>query len=422
MPILEAVGKYENLISRIKTIIVPFQKKTLWNDDTFFTAIQNVLTGGELSEESISKVVAEALFNLKVSQPQVEHVKKLIQAFPDSLKCKNSDNRLPIEQLLFYSKQEKDLGVYGTKYISTLALDGLKHNVGGENMRGGLLCMSYGGNVLQNLSTFCSDEWYLEPLKELRHHKLLMKKDIIDFKLLYYSCLGINSSKRFQYLAKWDHEALLKTTVDEGPLLHAVIQINNEQFEQFAKRGFRRCVKYSLPYYKHLLFLKDDKDQTSLDKAIKEFGEKETMTILREIFTKEASYPILHQVIVNDPKYYNLFLRWFPCMYHLRDENGRTVTQVMYSTNRTFLHDNPTIWINQSTDQLEEKDPKTKLRPFASVAYGMLGDLDLSYQILRKHPSVIDVILEQRENVVDANNSNKRSAEDTIDQDNKKKK
>ncbi|GFH49553.1 predicted protein [Chaetoceros tenuissimus] len=94
----------------------------------------------------------------------------------------------------------------------------------------------------------------------------------------------------------------------------------------------------------------------------------------------------------------------------------------MFSTNREFLHDNPTCWINQNTDQLEEQDPKTTLRPFASVAYGMLGDLDLSYKILRKHPSVIDVILEQGENAEDANNNKKRSAEDAFHKGNKKKK
>lgn len=110
-------------------------------------------------------------------------------------------------------------------------------------------------------------------------------------------------------------------------------------------------------------------------------------------------------------------------MYHLRDENGQTATQVMFSTNREFLHDNPTCWIHQTTDQLEEKDPKTTLRPFASVAYGMLGDLDLSYQILRMHPSVIDVILEQRENAVEENNDRKRNAEEKdLDNYNKKKK
>ena len=148
------------------------------------------------------------------------------------------------------------------------------------------------------------------------------------------------------------------------PILHVIIRFYKEQM---SKRGFRRLVKYSLPHYKHLLFLKDDSNQTALDLAIKEFGEEVTMTMLRKIFTKKSSYPILHQVIVYQPKYYNLFLQWFPYMYYLRDEIGRTPTQVMLSMNRALLFDNPTFWINQTTDQLEEKDPKTTLRPFASV-------------------------------------------------------
>lgn len=111
-------------------------------------------------------------------------------------------------------------------------------------------------------------------------------------------------------------------------------------------------------------------------------GEKETMTILRDVFTEdEAPYPILHQVIVHEAKYYNLFLQRFPHMFYIRDQNGRTPIQVMFSMNREFLTDNHTFWINQTTDQLEkEKDPKTTLRPFASVAYGMLADFNLSHQ------------------------------------------
>ena len=408
MSIVEAAEKQEKLISRIKETIGTLQKEKLWNDDKFFDEVKDVLKG-ELNEEEISKVVANALFNLKISQPKIEHVKRLIQAFPDSLKCENTSYHgyLPIVQLTFYPKQ--DNGKKGSHYVTALALEGLKHNVGGENMRGGLLCVSNEKNILQRLSMQCSDDWYLEALKDLRNHKLLLKKDILDFSLLYYSCIGKTSVKRFRYFIKWDHEALVKTTVDGVPLLHAVIQLEDEES---AKRSFKRCVKYSLPHCKQLLFLKDDKDKTAFEQATTKFGEKETMTMLREIIEENSAYPILHQVIVHAPKYYNLFLRWFPHMFRLRDENGRTPTQVMFSMNREFLQENPTFWINQTADQLEEKDPKTRLRPFASVAYGMLGDLDLSYQILRMHPSVIDVILEQREELADANNTKKRNAEE----------
>ena len=420
MSIFKAAEKHENLICRIKETIAPLQEKKLWNDEAFFNTVEHFLTNSKLYEKKIYKIVADALFNLKISQPKIEYVKKLVEAFPEALKCKNSDNRLPIENLTFYAKGEKGSG---TKYITTLALEGIKHNVGGENMRGGLLCVSYGGNTLQRLSKYHHSEHgdYLQALKDLRRHKLLLKKDIVELNLLYHSCIGQMSFDRFQFYIGFENEALIKTTVDGIPLMHAVIKHKQDQ-TQSNKESFKRCLKYSLPHCKHLLFLKDDKDKTALDQAIKKFGERETMTILREVLTKDKPYPILHQVIVHQPKYYNLFLQWVPSMFHLRDENGRTPTQVMLAMNREFLYDNPSLWIYQTTDQLEEKDPKTTLRPFASVAYGMLGDLNLSYQILRKHPSVIDVILEQRENVEDAKNSNKRSAEDAIDQDNKKKK
>ncbi|GFH56805.1 hypothetical protein CTEN210_13281 [Chaetoceros tenuissimus] len=421
MSIFEDAEKQEKLFSRIKETIGTLQKDKLWNDDQFFNEVKRLLTIGNLTEDRISKVVADALFNLKISQPEIKYVKKLVQAFPDSLKCKNSDNCLPIEQLTFYPKQ--DSGKNGSKYILTLALEGLKHDVGGKNMRGGLLCESSIGNSLQRLSKCCYDDWYLEPLQDLRRHKLLLKKDIVDFNLLHHSCIRKSSLERFKYFLEWDPEALVKTTVDGVPLMHSLMKYQGDTYTLSHKASFKRCLQFSMKHYQHLLFLKDNDDKTAFEQAIKKFGEKEAMSMLREIFTKkEAGYPILHQVIVHQPKYYNLFLKWFPYMFRLRDENGRTPTQVMFSMNREFLQDHQTCWINQTTDQLEEKDPKTTLRPFASVAYGMLGDLDLSYQILRMHPSVIDVILEQREELADANNAKKRNVEENPNHCNKKKK
>ena len=67
MSIVEAAEKQEKLISRIKETIGTLQKDKLWNDDKFFNEVKTLLTNGNLTEEIISKVVANALFNLKIS-------------------------------------------------------------------------------------------------------------------------------------------------------------------------------------------------------------------------------------------------------------------------------------------------------------------------------------------------------------------
>lgn len=67
----------------------------------------------------------------------------------------------------------------------------------------------------------------------------------------------------------------------------------------------------------------------------------------------------------------------------------------MTSAKALRLH--PIVWVNLNTDQLEEKDPASTLRPFAAIAAGRDSDLNLSYQILRQHPSVINVIQEERD-------------------------
>lgn len=120
MTVKEAVEKHENLISRIKTVIVPLQTRKLWNDDRFFYEVEDLMTSGNLCEEGISDIVANALFYLKTSQPEVEHVKKLVKAFPEALEYRNFAGLLPIEYLTIYSREES--GKHGSKYISTLAL------------------------------------------------------------------------------------------------------------------------------------------------------------------------------------------------------------------------------------------------------------------------------------------------------------
>lgn len=120
-----------------------------------FKAVEDLLKADDFSEKKLCKIIADALFNLKISQPKIEYVKKLVEAFPQALKSKNNHKCLPIEP-----------GKRGAKYISVLALEGLKHNVGGENMRGGLLCVSSG----QCVSKYTSVDKYLVALKDLRQH------------------------------------------------------------------------------------------------------------------------------------------------------------------------------------------------------------------------------------------------------------
>lgn len=375
MSIRENIQKTKSIISRIEETILPLQENNLWNDDEFFDDVNHFLTCETINDDGISRIVADALFRLRKSKPEVEVVKTLIEAFPMSLKCRDIKGKLPIMRLSL---------VHGLQYILPLALEGSKHDVVGKSMGGGIRSKCFCSSILQRLCRE-GDERCLNTLKDLRNHNLLVKKDISE--LLYES---LESPSVFEYLFEWYPEALRSTVFE---FLHSTPFPNSN----INKKKFVNFLSYAMKYYKDILFEKNYKGQTAFERAVKKYGEQETMILLREVLTKEAGYAILHEVIVHQPEYYNLFLSWFPFLYHLRDDKGRTITQVMLSSKKSFLKANPTFWINLRADQLEEKDPITSLRPFAAVAVGNDNDFNLSYQILRQHPSVMDVIFEQRE-------------------------
>ncbi len=102
-------------------------------------------------------------------------------------------------------------------FIPLLAEEGLKLNVFGEGMRGGLL-WKHGilkDNVLQKLLYYHreDDAIYFEAIRRLREMGLFVKEDIQEFNLgVSY---GDGNPKRFHFLADWD-PITLRLTNDYG--------------------------------------------------------------------------------------------------------------------------------------------------------------------------------------------------------------
>jgi hypothetical protein len=133
--------------------------------------------------------------------------------------------------LLFNSACLSDQTV---SFIPVFAEEGMKLNVGGDGMRGGLLredCEDYsGGSALKEIScnnTYISgaeSEYYdtrdsrtLNVIKRLRKIGLIEKEDIRKYNLLCESC-NEWSSKRFNYFADWNDHVV--ETVRGGGVEH----------------------------------------------------------------------------------------------------------------------------------------------------------------------------------------------------------
>lgn len=375
MSLREALEESTNLLSKIQKHILPLQEEQQWNDEEFFNDAR--LAAVKNSQQCVTEAVAYALTRLGASRPKEILVQELIRAFPDALKHR-IDGKLPI-QCLLHAKEKK----CGSQYIFILAMEGMNHGVGGANMRGGILCSSNWENILQQLCSHGNDVFILDVLKRLHEKGLLRKEDICEFHLLYYACRGKDSSLRFEYFMELDPEALDNTRYGDMSLIHAPLTYHSDREDYF-----KNCLKYSMKFQKDLLFQKNG-PLTAFKRASKRF---DVMHILREEFLERDGYPLLHKVILHEPNYFNQFVESFPWAIHLRDENGRTITQLLLSSSagREILEKNPLSYMRLNVVEIEAKDPLTTLKPFAAVASGNDGKLNISFQLLRQNPTVLD--------------------------------
>ena len=141
--------------------------------------------------------------------------------------------RLKIQEWLHYGGSDE--------YIPLLAEEGIKYNIGWGGKCGCLLvgdptCSGHytNMNVLQlhvtNLrkvgtNQFISfdDAEYLNIMTDLRGNNLLMKTDIRDQDILFWSCSSTNK-KFFEYLADWSQDGLKTYKYKGFPIFHSLIK------------------------------------------------------------------------------------------------------------------------------------------------------------------------------------------------------
>ena len=156
-------------------------------DDTFINDLKTVL---KIAKIGFTNATGGALHRLHATKPSIDAVKELVNSIPDALSFKNEKGQLPVQSAVWHD---------AVKYIPILAKEGIKHEIGGRGMRGGLLVADpeddFGKNSLQLIvgmynvyNPIHTDTVHLDVLKELRKDKLLLKSDIKDHHFLYPAC------------------------------------------------------------------------------------------------------------------------------------------------------------------------------------------------------------------------------------------
>ncbi|GFH46364.1 hypothetical protein CTEN210_02838 [Chaetoceros tenuissimus] len=365
--------------------------KEEWKDDE---CVKQISEAVKKTKKNLSKAFRDSLDRLSNFQPKETIVEKVLKGFPDCMKVKNDVNILPIQSCLFQGRGKS------LKYIPVLAKEGLNRDIGGKDTRGGLLT-TIGNNVantLQYLALLKGDDYdrfAVNTFKELKKLGLLKKDDIKEYKLPFFSAdTGKEAKLRFRFLLECDpsfHVEPMGSTV----LIDYVIDMHTEL------ENVKAILTVTIDMYPEeagLLFQKNNSNKTALECAMEKFGEKETMTMLHEILTPTKSFPILHHALVHIPQKDKLFTKWFPWAFHLRDHHGRSLHQAIMAADGKCIEDNCVIFSALSYDQVQEKDPITTLYPFAAVASGQHGDLERSFELLRRQPGVLDRSPLQRNN------------------------
>ena len=358
----------------------------------------------------------EYLHNLHKKQPKKETVKKMIDAVPSALSYKTNPNN-PHSQSVYLPIEISFRHIESIPYIYFLAKEGVKHKVGGDGARGGLLLGIFGDdydrNVLQALinrgtkgptrNKVLFDNAMLNAMKELREAKLLRKEDIDEYSLLYWTCRR-KCQLRFDFLLDWIPEGLKLHRHEGKPIIHAIIKNEKLSIKHFAT-FFENALKRH-PNELGLLFQKDDRGKTACERAFKRYGREATFKIIGDYIPSDSTeFPILHHVVENAPQYINQFAMRYQSAGFLRDSKGRTLCQAEIASGSKRFTNDAAFFVRMSDEQVREIDPGTDLYPFMVLASGetnalypfavlssdeTTSDLSAVYYMLRRNPSLVN--------------------------------
>jgi hypothetical protein len=364
------------------------EKKSL--DPEYLNDVQDL--SKEMMED-LSKTTGKYLHNLHQKKPSEKALKKMIDAVPSSLSYKNGKGQLPVQSALRFESS--------IPCIPLLATEGVRHNVGGADKRGGLLVVDPANNKRRNVLELIAimhvpsnpepfDTACLNALKGLKESNLFLKQDIQDYNLLALSC-RTTCQLRFDYLAEMDPEALKQRRKNGKTIIHGVIinapRDSTETFQLFLATALKHH-----PHDIGLLFQTNDEGETAFECALKKYGNAATFGAIEQCIPLDGAeqLPILHRVVENAPQNLNEFAKRYPSSKFIRDNNGRVLHQTdLASGGRTFDQD-PMFFLDMSDEQVRELDPGTGLYPFMVTASGETSDLSAVYHLLKRNPSLVN--------------------------------
>jgi len=343
----------------------------------------------------LTNEAGQFLMRIQDTKHKVEEVEKLVDIFPSSLSYRDGKGRLPVQCAVYNEKSS-------ASFIPLLAEKGQKLNVGGKDMRGGLLCelpdvnVIMSRNVIQCLAYLrpatngdYSDEFrcksydqkMLEVLQSLHSspNHLLAKEDISKMELLEKHANHEGCNQRFAFLADLDPKGLESVNV-YGTCLHNIVKHRDsiDTFEMVLKAiikhypGSNGVGSLFQKHYSH-------GDETACEAAIKKYGKMKCIACIKRcIHSGNGQHSILHSVVKHIPQYEECFTGYYSEERDQRNQRGRLLShaKIAMGNKKEFLED-PAFFTRMITEEeLKEVDPVTGLYPFLLAAVN--GNCDLT--------------------------------------------
>jgi hypothetical protein len=373
----------DNIVDEFFKTIGTIQSMKGILDNAYYDGIKEILNK---ANKELTVHTGTYLHDLDSNKPDKEALQKMIAVVPLSLSRTNKHGQLPIHSAMW--------GRRSVGYVPLLAKEGITHQVGGHDNRGGLLVGDRHDddrNVLQLLADLkrgtnpvAVDTAYLNTMTELRQSNLLLKEDIQEYGLLYYACQP-GAQLRFDYFIDWDAEGLKNHQRDGLPIIHALVKgLPSDCFKVFFKAALKHY-----PQDLGLLFQKDSDGKTACERAFVRFGKDKTMKAIGECIPfDDPKLPILHHVVEHAPQLMNDFGNRYPSAGYLRDSHGRTLQQATLASGTKTYKDNVMFFVRMSDEEIREIDEATDLYPFMVLASGQTSDLSAVNYLLRRNPSL----------------------------------
>ena len=268
--------------------------------------------------------------NLHFERQNEDVIRTLVQCVPKALEYKDVYGDIPIDCAC--NSQLGSSNSSSAQFIPVLAEEGIKHNVGGEGMRGGLLCSSQRPNIFEDLLDHASSAadplMHLYVMKRLRAMGLLTKEDIRTYDLLEH-CGVLSDEKFMNFFVDWDPTVLKETDGEGKSLLHAASTYCTER-KNFAK-AFATTFRATLRHYPQELGFLLLKDSTS--------SQITPMELARQKLGRAESWQLISKCL---------------------DESDQV--------------------------KILEKDKKTNIYPFMLASTGDKSELDLIYYLMQRDP------------------------------------